>query len=206
MSTKTPIKNALSKVGKALAKIGLPAIGTAIGGPAGGILASTVGELLGIDPDKADSTAIEAALAKASPEAILRLRELEAQVSQAQEETKRAEEQTKQIDLNTTQLVHAVDMASQSWLSQNIRPIVTLTLLAFFILFITGASISLFLQVHAKGVADPNLVGFIFNIATLLGGVLGSTVAFYFGGRAWENVRRGKPREQILEKLAPLVR
>lgn len=75
------ILSVLGKAGKGVLDVVAPTIAGALPGPLGAVAKKTVTELLGI---KADSSAedIEAALAAATPEQLLRLRELDAQFAQ----------------------------------------------------------------------------------------------------------------------------
>lgn len=192
---KKPIKKALSNIGKAFAKFGLPAIGTAIGGPAGAVVAGTIGGILGVDPEKEDAPkAIESALANASPEVLAQIRQIEANIALSLHETERTE-----IDALTERL--RLDTTSQSKLSQNIRPIVTVALLALYALYAVGATTAVMWSFHGAGRADSVITQFLVNIAMINAGLVATVVAFYFGGRAAEIIKHGKPRDRALNLL-----
>lgn len=108
------LKEGLSKIGKALLGVGLPALGTAVGGPMGGVLATSVANALGLSPD-ADADEISTKLAEADPSALVKLKELETQVELAKLDNEVALEQ--EISKR-----HAVDMSSDNKLSQYVRP------------------------------------------------------------------------------------
>lgn len=166
MAQQKPLRAALGKVGRALVKVGLPALGTAIGGPAGGIVAGTLGSLLGVDP--ADTDALKTAIASASPETLLRLREVEASVALAELETARNE-----ADEATAR--HAADMLSDSRFSKLIRPLSLAVTLGAFLLLV------------AAGVAVPqDRVETVLGLLAVLGDILVAMIGFYFGGRTLE--------------------
>lgn len=71
----------LGKAGKGVLDVVAPTVASALPGPLGPIARKAVSELLDISPE-ASAEDIEAALAAASPETLLRLRELDAQIAQ----------------------------------------------------------------------------------------------------------------------------
>jgi hypothetical protein len=162
-----PFKKVFSKVGRSLVKIGLPALATAVGGPAGGIVAATIGGLLGVDAK--DETALERAIESASPETLTRLREIEAGVEIAAIQARETEER----ELTAR---HAADMMGDSWLSKNIRPIVLAFVVLSFVLLIYCAAF--FLPLDRALVVTP--------LVTALGGIVMTVIGFYFGGRSLE--------------------
>jgi hypothetical protein len=159
----------LARIGRALVKTGLPALGTAVGGPAGGIVAASIGSLLGVDP--ADERAVETAIAQASPETLVRLREIEAQVEAA----RLAADETEQRELTAR---HGADMASDSWLAKNIRPLVLATTTAVYLLFVVVCAFALPVER-----ADLAL-----SLVSGIGSLLIAQVGFYFGGRSGEKI------------------
>lgn len=177
----------LKKIIGTLGKLGLPALGTAIGGPAGGVIASTIGGLLGVDGK--DGDAIETALANASPETLAKLKEIEASIAIAENETARNESD------NVTAR-HAADMNSQSWLSQNIRPFTLVAMLAFWFLWTLATAIVVCVFYIQSGEVSEAITGFFITVGMQIVGLLGTVVAFYFGSRGIENVKLGKARDR----------
>lgn len=138
-----------------LLKSAAPALATAVAGPLGGAAVKAIADKLGVP---ASITEVTKAL-EANPELALKLKEID---------TKAFEVEQKAVSDRW-----AADMASDSWLSKNIRPLTLVYILSAFILM---------------AVAD----GFGFQIAesyvTLLGqwGML--VMSAYFGGRTLEKI------------------
>lgn len=143
-------------------------------------------EILGTDDDP---EAVGDALASATPEQRAALLELAARETEAREETARNE-----ADNLTAR--HTADMHSQSWLSQNIRPVVTMALLVFFFIYSTVASGIILWLYHAKDEIDSAVTAYLVNIGLQIVGLLTVAIGFYFGSRAVENLQLGKPRDR----------
>lgn len=107
-------KGLVQKIGKALVGVGLPVLGNAVGGPAGGSLAKAVVTAIGID-SKDDESAIERKLAEASPEVLVRLREMDTQMALAELENARSE--ASEITAR-----HRTDMESDVPMAKYVRP------------------------------------------------------------------------------------
>lgn len=98
-----------------------PALATAVAGPMGGMAVKAIADKLGVTPSVTEVTkALEA-----DPELALKLKEIDTRAFEA--ETKAVTERWQ------------ADMASDSWLSKNIRP---LTLIAIFVAYFLFASLS----------------------------------------------------------------
>lgn len=98
-----------------------PALATAVAGPMGGMAVKAIADKLGVTPSVSEVTkALEA-----DPELALKLKEIDTRAFEA--ETKAVTERWQ------------ADMASDSWLSKNIRP---LTLIAIFVAYFLFASLS----------------------------------------------------------------
>jgi len=138
-----------------LLKGAAPALATAVAGPLGGAAVSAIAEKLGVPPS---ITAVTQAL-EADPDLAYRLREID--VREFEIEQKGISDRW------------AADMASDSWLSKNIRPMTLIYLLSAYLIMAL-------------------LDGAGFHIAeayvTLLGqwGML--VMAAYFGGRTAEKI------------------
>jgi hypothetical protein len=138
-----------------LLKGAAPALATAVAGPMGGMAVKAIADKLGVPPS---ITAVTQAL-EANPEQALKLREID--VREFEAEQKAVSDRW------------AADMASDSWLSKNIRPMTLVYLLTAYL-------------------AMALLDGFGFHIAeayvTLLGqwGML--VMGAYFGGRTAEKI------------------
>jgi hypothetical protein len=104
-----------------LIKGAAPALATAVAGPMGGMAIKAIADKLGVDPTPA---AVTSAL-ESNPELALKLKEID---------TKAFEVETKAV----TDRWQA-DMASDSWLSKNIRP---MTLIAIFVAYFIFAGLS----------------------------------------------------------------
>ena len=138
-----------------LLKGAAPALATAVGGPLGGMAMNAIASKLGVE---ATPSAVTQAL-KDNPELATKLKEID---------TKAFEVEQKAVSDRW-----AADMASDSWLSKNIRPMTLVYILTAFNLM-------------------AMLDGFGFHIAeayvTLLGqwGML--VMSAYFGGRTLEKI------------------
>lgn len=144
-----------------LLKTAAPALATAVAGPLGGAAVSAIAEKLGVPPSISDVTAA----LEANPDLALKLKEIDVKAFEVEQE-------------NVSDRWKA-DMASDSWLSKNIRPMTLVYILTAF---------------NLMAVLD----GFGFHIAeayvTLLGqwGML--VMSAYFGGRTLEKImdKKGK--------------
>ena len=132
-----------------------PALATAVAGPLGGMAIAAIAEKLGVSPTP---SAVTQAL-KDNPDLALKLKEIDAKEYEV--------EQT-----NLTERMKA-DMASDSWLSKNIRPMV----LVFLLLAYSGFAIASIFNYETRG-AYVELLG--------QWGML--VMSFYFGGRTMEKI------------------
>jgi len=136
-----------------------PALATAVGGPLGGMAIKAIADKLGIDPTP-DS--VTNAL-KNNPELALKLKEIDTRAFEA--ETKAVSERWQ------------ADMASDSWLSKNIRP---MTLIAIFVAYFLFASLSAMnINVNESYVKLLGEWGQLIMLA-------------YFGGRTAEKIMENK--------------
>jgi len=138
-----------------LLKGAAPALATAVMGPMGGMALNAIAGKLGVE---ATPSAVTQAL-KDNPELALKLKEIDAKEYEI--------EQT-----NLTQRLQA-DMASDSWLSKNIRPMVLIFLLVAY----TGFAIASMFDYETRGA-----------YVELLGNWGMVVMSFYFGGRTFEKV------------------
>ena len=121
-----------------------PLLGTALGGPVGGAVGAVSAHLLGAiasalgvdttDPDELTS------YIESNPDAVVKLRELEANTKVQLQQIIAQREKTAQDNLSDR---HQADMASDSWLSKNVRPLV--------LIVITTAIV---VGIYAQGVSD----------------------------------------------------
>lgn len=136
-----------------------PALATAVAGPLGGAAVKAMADKLGIP---ASITSVTAAL-EANPELALKLKEIDTRAFEA--ETKAVSERWQ------------ADMASDSWLSKNIRPMTLIYILSAYL---------------GMAVAD----GFGFRIAEAYVNLLGQwgmiVMTAYFGGRTVEKVMESR--------------
>lgn len=142
-----------------LIKGAAPALATAVGGPLGGMAIKAIADKLGVDPTPA---AVTSAL-ESNPELALKLKEID---------TKAFEVETKAV----TDRWQA-DMASDSWLSKNIRP---MTLIAIFVAYFIFAGLS---------AANINVNE---SYVKLLGEWGQLIMLAYFGGRTAEKIMEKK--------------
>ena len=138
-----------------LLKGAAPALATAVAGPLGGMAISAIADKLGVAPTP---SAVTQAL-KDNPDLALKLKEIDAKEYEV--------EQT-----NLTERMKA-DMASDSWLSKNIRPMVLIFLLTAY----SGFAIASIFNYETRG-AYVELLG--------QWGML--VMSFYFGGRTMEKI------------------
>jgi len=139
----------------ALLKTAAPALATAVGGPLGGMAIKAIADKLGVPASITDvTTALQA-----NPDLALKLKEIDTRAFEA--ETKAVSERWQ------------ADMASDSWLSKNIRPMTLVYILTAFILM---------------SVLD----GFGFHISEAYVNLLGQwgmvVMTAYFGGRTLEKI------------------
>jgi len=139
----------------ALLKTAAPALATAVGGPLGGMAIKAIADKLGVPASISDvTTALQA-----NPDLALKLKEIDTRAFEA--ETKAVSERW------------LADMASDSWLSKNIRPLTLIYILTAF---------------NLMSVLD----GFGFHIAEAYVNLLGQwgmvVMTAYFGGRTLEKV------------------
>jgi hypothetical protein len=126
--SKAKMKEGFGKIGKALLGVGLPVLGTAIGGPMGGVLATSVATALGLSAD-ASASEVSLKLAEADPAALVKLKELEVQVELA----RIASEVSAGQDITAR---HAADMASDNTLSKYVRPCGLIFVLVTYVLYV----------------------------------------------------------------------
>lgn len=136
-----------------------PALATAVGGPLGGMAIKAIADKLGIDPTPESVTDA----LKNNPELALKLKEIDTRAFEA--ETKAVSERWQ------------ADMASDSWLSKNIRP---MTLIAIFVAYFLFASLS---------AANINVNE---SYVKLLGEWGQLIMLAYFGGRTAEKIMENK--------------
>ena len=136
-----------------------PALATAVGGPLGGMAIKAIADKLGIDPTPESVTDA----LKNNPELALKLKEIDTRAFEA--ETKAVSERWQ------------ADMASDSWLSKNIRP---MTLIAIFVAYFLFASLSAMnINVNESYVKLLGEWGQLIMLA-------------YFGGRTAEKIMENK--------------
>ena len=157
---------------------GLPVLGTAVAGPAGGIVAANVVRSLNLGPEASEHD-VEMALAS-NPDAIVELRRYEAEILTAQYQAASVEQEevTKR---------HGQDMLSDSWLSKNIRPLICAVFVASFVVYVFASTFLL----------DTEDKQSALWMGGQLGGVLTPVLLFYFGGRTQEKKEKAKTAAQV---------
>ena len=132
-----------------------PGLATAVAGPLGGMAMAAIAEKLGVP---STPSAVTQAL-KDNPDLALKLKEID----------------TKEYEVEQTNLTERMkaDMASDSWLSKNIRPMVLIFLLTAY----SGFAIASIFNYETRG-AYVELLG--------QWGML--VMSFYFGGRTMEKI------------------
>jgi hypothetical protein len=139
----------------ALLKTAAPALATAVGGPLGGMAIKAIADKLGVPASITDvTTALQA-----NPDLALKLKDIDTRAFEA--ETKAVSERWQ------------ADMASDSWLSKNIRPMTLIYILSAYVLFAL-------------------LDGYGYKISESYVNLLGQwgmlVMTAYFGGRTIEKV------------------
>ena len=155
------------ELGQAVAKIGLPLLGAVLPIPGGAAIGSALAAAIGAPSGQPQDiltalTSSAEAVQKAKEfemrheETMLRM-QVDADIAEAQEVTKRQQ----------------YDMASDSWLAKNIRPMTLIAILAGYFIF---AMMSAF-----DKAADPEYVKLLGSWGMLI-------MSFYFGGRTLEKI------------------
>jgi len=136
-------------------KSAAPALATAVAGPMGGMAVKAIADKLGVP---ASITEVTAAL-EANPELALKLKEID----------------TKAFEVEQTNVTDRwkADMASDSWLSKNIRPMTLIYILSAYLLFALMSAFGLSVNE---------------TYVTLLGQWGQIVMLAYFGGRTLEKV------------------
>ncbi len=162
---------------KEIVKSIAPAIGAALGGPVGGMAVKFLGDALLGDPEATEGD-VATYILNSSPETRLKLRTLEIEFEVKMRELGVDVFKIEQEEISKRQ---ASDMASDSWLSKNIRPMalvfltVTVVILAFFTVFSNLSPAQIETLNMWTGVFLPLLL---------------TSYSFYFGGRTLEKVKR----------------
>ena len=136
-------------------KSAAPALATAVAGPMGGMAVKAIADKLGVP---ASISEVTAAL-EANPELALKLKEIDTKAFEVEQQ-------------NVTDRWKA-DMASDSWLSKNIRPMTLIYILSAYLLFALMSAFGLSVNE---------------TYVTLLGQWGQIVMLAYFGGRTLEKV------------------
>ena len=142
-----------------LLKSAAPALATAVGGPLGGMAMNAIAAKLGVE---ASPSAVTQAL-KDNPELAAKLKEIDC----------------KEYEIEQTNLTERMkaDMASDSWLSKNIRPMTLVAILGAYFLFAMMSAFNI--SVNESYVKLLGEWGQLIMLA-------------YFGGRTAEKIMGGK--------------
>ena len=155
-----------------------PILGTAIGGPVGGIAVKALTEVFGL-PSSASDKELDRALNDATPEQLAALKQVEADFKV----------QMKELDVDVTR-IHASDRDSARKRQMTVKDrvpalLAVLTMISFFG-YIAGVTF----WSHAV-MADPAFL----NLAIgWLGGTSSSVIAYYFGSSAGQDRMQGAPK------------
>lgn len=136
-------------------KSAAPALATAVAGPMGGMAVKAIADKLGVPASISDVTAA----LESNPELALKLREIDTKAFEVEQQ-------------NVTDRWKA-DMASDSWLSKNIRPMTLIYILSAYLLFALMSAFGLSVNE---------------TYVTLLGQWGQIVMLAYFGGRTLEKV------------------
>lgn len=148
-----------------------PVLGTAIGGPVGGIAVKAITAALGL-PSNASDKELDRALHDATPEQLVELKKVEADF----------EVQMKELDVDVTR-IHASDRDSarrrQMTVKDRVPAILAILTMVSFFGYIGGVTF----WSHAV-MADP---GFLNLAIGWLGGTSSTVIAYYFGSSAGQD-------------------
>ena len=136
-------------------KSAAPALATAVAGPMGGMAVKAIADKLGVPASISDVTAA----LESNPELALKLKEIDTKAFEVEQQ-------------NVTDRWKA-DMASDSWLSKNIRPMTLIYILSAYLLFALMSAFGLSVNE---------------TYVTLLGQWGQIVMLAYFGGRTLEKV------------------
>ena len=158
------------RFGRNLIGKGLPVLGGAVAGPAGATIGALIGSAMGVDGTDPDE--MEAALAEANPDALIKLKELETSVAIAKLETSQNEQDnlTKRLESDNT---------AESTLTRNIRPVSLAVTLGAYLVFIYISTFAL---------DDPESEQTAIEFGQQIKFLLATIVGFYFGSRGTEKI------------------
>tara|TARA_R100000808_G_scaffold5527_1_gene16758 strand:- start:2517 stop:3023 length:507 start_codon:yes stop_codon:yes gene_type:complete len=152
-----------------------PVLGTAIGGPVGGIAVKAVTAALGL-PSNASDKDLDRALHDATPEQLVALKKVEAEF----------EVQMRELDVDITR-IHQADRDSarkrQAAIKDRIPGVLAVLTMISFFSYIGGVTF----WSHAV-MADP---GFLNLAIGWLGGTASTVIAYYFGSSAGQDRMQG---------------
>ena len=164
-------KKPFANLAKVLLGAGLPFIATAIGGPMGGVVATSITQALGMGAAPASEDKISETLAAASPDALVTLRRIEADLATAQLTAFSAE--AREVSARWK-----ADTGSDSWLARNVRPLSLAVMMLGYLIYVYVASFILVGQQAATAVM----------FGSQLQMVLFAIVGAYFGSRGFEKI------------------
>mgnify|MGYP006970131617 FL=1 len=155
-----------------------PILGTAIGGPVGGIAVKALTEVFGL-PSSASDKELDRALNDATPEQLAALKQVEADFKV----------QMKELDVDVTR-IHASDRDSarkrQMTVKDKVPALLAVLTMTSFFGYIGGVTF----WSHAV-MADP---GFLNLAIGWLGGTSSTVIAYYFGSSAGQDRMQGAPK------------
>ncbi len=141
-----------------------PALGTAIGGPFGALAGMAVKAVLGVKDDAPDAD-MQAAIAKATPEQLLLLKEAD---QKFQADMKKLDIDIMRLEVDNTKDARAREIATGDWLPKALAVLVTI---GFFGLL----TLTCFYVMPDKNAAVLNIM------IGVLGAAWGSIINYYFG-------------------------
>lgn len=107
------------ETGKAIAATGLKAIGAALGGPFGATVGGQLADLLGCEPTP---ESITTSIKNASPETLVKLKELETSIKTAEIEAEKHAREMDSKDIETVNATMQTESKSEKWPQWSWRP------------------------------------------------------------------------------------
>lgn len=185
------------EIGTDLAKVGLPLLGTALGGPAGGAAGALVAGLLGKSPDELQPGDLLTGIQ--NPEILVKLKEIESNHELELQRIILRGEELRLADLADARKMHVETTKATGRRDYNLYVFAWLFVIGFFVVMV----VVLYLAFSGKGFSEMN------SNAVLLVGVLITaltarleTITSFFYGSSSGSKGKDKTLDRLMSALA----